>query len=382
MKIKTLLLFTFAILAISCKSVGNKKETKRTEAVKEVATQTVSPLQKIVDEFSKKNGNTAVVVSIQKEGKNNLYTSGYANQQTKTKVQANDLFEIGSVSKLFTAIAIMQLIEDGKLTVNTKLNTLYPSGEITKLANYKGKNYWDKITVKMLLNHTTGFIDYLNVYGSDEKALEIFNNAEKEYTFKDIVKLATDFGDANFIAGEKFAYSNTNYYILGDIISKVSGTDWRTYIENNIFKKAGLERTYFGSKLTKDQKAKLLTGYYGDNISKMPFTLAGSAGEIVSNQADLQKFLSYWSAGKLYKKPTTFKEQISLGKQDMYEGEGMPKYALGVMEFGGTVGHTGQTFGFQAYIASNLTTKTNYVLLMNNAGASSFELFTEILSVK
>ncbi|MGY0408918.1 MAG: serine hydrolase domain-containing protein [Polaribacter sp.] len=356
-------------LIVGCKKSSKELLAKRT------------PAQTLVDSFSKNNHDAGVLLLTQINNKSSIYSAGYASVDTKEKVTKNSLFEIGSASKMFTAIAIMQLIEDGKLSLKTTLNTLYPSGDIQKLAKYNGKNYWDKVTVEMLLNHTSGFIDYLNVYDSDEEALKIFNNSKKQYTFNDIVNLAINYGDANFIPDSKFSYSNTNYIILGNIISKISKTPWRTYIENHIFKKTGLKNTVFGSKMSPKQKERLVTGYYKKQITNMPFTLAGSAGAIVSNAYDLQKFLTYWVEGKFYKNPEMLKDQISTGVHNMYPDTDLLKYALGVMELDGTLGHAGQTFGFQSYLAINLTTKNTHIILINNADASSFDLLRSILEI-
>ena len=367
---------TLIILICFISIIGCKRTPKKVISAKTTLTQT------LIDSFSKKNYNAAVLLLTKKNTESAFYKAGYADMGTKKELNKNDLFEIGSASKLFTAIAIMQLIENGKLSLETTLDEIYPSGHIQKLAEYKGINYWNTITIRMLLNHTTGFIDYLNVYGSDKEALKNFNNSEKQYSFEDIIGLAINHGDANFIPKSKFKYSNTNYTILGDIISRVSKTPWRNYIENSIFKKADLKNTVFGSKISPEQKVKLVTGYYKKQVTNMPYTLAGSAGSIISNAIDLQKFLIYWAEGKFYKNPKIFKTQISTGVQNMYPGTDILKYAMGVMELNGTIGHAGQTFGFQSYLAINPITKNSYIILINNADVSSFELFTNILEIE
>lgn len=344
-----------------------------------VATVVSQEPQAIIDAFSKENNDAGVVVLIQKNNSVSAYVSGFSDLDKKEAVQKNDLFEIGSASKVFTAIAILQLIEDGTLSLDTTLDVFYPEGSIKKLANFEGKNYWDKVTVQMLLNHTSGFIDYLNVYESDEKALEIFNNSKIVYSFSDIIKFATDHGEANYMPGKEFAYTNTGYIILGDLITKVSKTPWRTYIENNIFKKAGLKNTYFSSSISEENKKRLLEGHYKNQITHLPPTLAGSAGEIISNLSDLHKFLIAWDQGTFYKNPETFQKQISVGEQQMSPGSDMLNYSLGVMKTSGLVGHGGQTFGFQSYISINPVTKDVYIIGINNANVSSFNLLFGLL---
>ena len=379
---KNLFIIICFIFITSCNSTKKTSENKTViDASTEISSTKTAPIQAMVEAYSKINNDAGVILLKQSNGKSSIYSAGYANAETKEKVNENYLFEIGSASKLFTAIAIMQLIEDGKLSLNTKVSTLYPTGNIQKLAEQKGENYWDKVTVQMLLNHTTGFIDYLNAYG-DEETLRLFNNSKKQYSFNDIINLSIEFGDASFIPDSKFGYSNTNYIILGDIISKISKTPWRTYIEEYIFKKADLKNTFFGSKMSQEQKERLATGYYNKQITNIPYTLAGSAGSIVSNVYDLQKFITYWADAKFYKNSDTFNKQITTGVHNMYPGTDMLQYALGVFKLGGTVGHPGQTFGFQSHLAIDPITKNSYIILVNNAKASSTELLMELLELE
>jgi len=353
---KNILIFLIALICLTAVSQNvNKQQNNKLS---------------IIEKFSNKNYHAGVVVLWEGE----VFSTGFSNQETQTKSNTNDLFEIGSASKVFTAIAILQLIEEGKLTLNTTLKSLYPNGEICTLANYKESNYCDKVTVEMLLNHTSGFVDYLNVYESDEKALEIFNHSKKHYSLHDIVKLATDFGDANFIPGSKFKYSNTGYILLGDIITKITKTPWKKYIEENIFKKARLQNTHFGSTIPSTSKNKMMKGYFKTQATQIPYSLADSAGEIISNLKDLELFLKYWQSGGFFKNPATFTQQITTGVNSMTPGSDMLTYGLGAMLLNDTAGHGGQTFGFQSYIAINPKTQKTYIIGINNANASVLNL--------
>ncbi len=339
-----------------------------------------SPKEKI-EAYSKAHNHAGILVLTTRNDSIFTHTAGYANAAPKTPVTESHLFEIGSASKIFTAIAVFQLIEENKLSLQTTLNTLYPDGEIQALANYEGQNHWDKVTVEMLLNHTSGFIDYLNIYDSDEEALEVFSR-KKEYTFNELIHLSASHGDAHFVPGDRFKYSNTNYIILGDIISKLSEMPWKTYIRKNILGKAGLENTFFGSEISPENHRRLMTGYYGDKTTQIPYSLAGSAGEIISDVYDLRKFLLFWSQGKFYKNPATFQQQISTGIHSMSTQSDAVKYALGTMLVGETVGHGGQTFGFQSYLAVNPQTRYICVIGINNAAVSGISLFMKLMETE
>jgi len=307
-----------------------------------------------------------------------LFSAGYANKNTKKVMYKDDLFEIGSASKLFTAMAIFQLIESGKISLNTSLGELYKKGKIRNLANFKGKNYWDDVTVGMLLNHTSGFIDYLNVYHDDSKAIKIFSDKNKVYNYNTIIDLALKFGDADFKPGTQFAYCNTGYIILGNIVTKVSGVPWRDYIQKNIFDKAGVKHTYFGTRLPHKIRKNMPLGYNASQMVKMPMALANSAGEIVSSLNDLSELIRMWEMGAFYKKKETLKVQLSQGYNFMSPYVSNLTYGYGLMKIENFYGHGGQTFGFQSYVTINLKSKKTYIVCINNSQVGSTDLFMSL----
>lgn len=368
--IQSLFIAVFLLLVTGC--AGQAPQLEQQQGI---SVQTVSSEQSLINKFSHENGDVGVVVLVEKQGVRNEYATGMADSSTSRQANTSDLFEIGSASKMFTAVAIQQLIEAGKFSLDTPIKRFFNSPEYRKLGNFKGKNYWDKITVEMLLNHTSGMIDYLNVYGDDAKALEIFGVRGKDYSVDEIIALATQFGDANFIPGEKFSYSNTGYILLGEIISKVSRVDWHDYIQKNIFDIAGMNDTWFGTRISVTDRKRVMRSSYLGEPTYMPPSLAGSAGEVVSNLDDLGKFMRAWSAGKLYRDATTMQQQLSQSYQQMYPGVDLIKYGYGVMLIDGYYGHGGQTFGFQSYMSINPDKDELYVIAINDAGVSSMDLF-------
>ncbi len=339
-------------------------------------------IQNAVNIYSKGYNDTAVLLLMSRDGKTYKASAGYADRKSKRKAKTDDLFEIGSASKVFTGVAIFQLIEQGKLSLDTKISRFYKDKEIRKLANYKGKNYWDRVTVGMLLKHTSGFIDYLNVYNDDSKALKILGGKSKRYTFKKLIHQAVAFGDANFKPGEKFKYCNTGYIILGDIITKVSGMDWHEYIQKNIFDKVGMKHTYFGSLIPKNIREHMLQGYMRYKPTFMPPSLADSAGEIISNLDDLAEFMKAWSSGKLYRYKKTLIFQLTEGFKLQYKNIANLYYGYAIMKIEGFYGHGGQTFGFQSYIAVNPKTKDIYIVGINDSTVWSMSLFMQLAGIK
>ena len=344
-------------------------------AVKTETPSLQTAVQKAVDTYSKQMNNTGILLLVSQKGKTYKASAGFADRKSKRKVKTDDLFEIGSASKVFTGIAILQLIEKGKLSLDTKLNTFYKEGEIKKLANFKGKNYWDDVTVEMLLQHTNGFIDYLNVYGDDAKSIKILGGKKKHYTFEQLIHQAVGFGDANFKPGEKFKYSNTGYIILGDIITKVSGDDWHDYMQKNILDKVGMQHTYFGTRLAKDLRDSMPKGHMQSKETFMAPSLASSAGEIVSTLDDLALLMKSWAEGKLYTNPKTLEIQLKEGFNQQDDRVENLYYGYALMRLDGFYGHVGQTFGFQSYMGINPESGDIYVVGTNDSMVGSSDLF-------
>ncbi len=339
-------------------------------------------VERAAETYSHANKDTGIWLLVEKNGKQYKAAAGLADREKKIPVAVDQLFEIGSASKVFTGVAIFQLIEQGKLSLDTKLNTFYTKGEITKLAQYKGKNYWNEVTVGMLLRHRSGFVDYLNVYGGDEKAINIFSGKGRHYTFADIIHLSADFGDANFKPGEKFQYCNTGYVILGDIISRVSGINWHDYIRQHIMEKAGMVHTYFGTRIPQKERDKMPMGYVTMKPTAMPPSLADSAGEIISNLEDLARFIKAWGRGELYQKPKTLKIQLNEGFQQQYPTVANLYYGYGLVKIEGFYGHGGQTFGFESYMTINPQSGDVYIVGTNDAMVRSMDLFTALADIR
>ena len=339
-------------------------------------------LDNIVKNYSKNNHNTGIWLLVNKNNHQYKTVSGLRNRTDKRAVKEDDLFEIGSASKLFIGVSIFQLLEEGKISLDTKIRNFYPQGEIQKLANFNGKNYWNDITVGMLLNHTSGFIDYLNVYGDDTQAIEHFGGKEKHYTFKELIHQAVSFGDANFKPGTDFKYCNTGYIILGDIISKVTHSDWHEYVQKNIFDTLDMKHTYFSSQISSKLRANMPQGYSFGKATFMPPSLARSAGEVISSLEDLATFITAWSEGKLYKDANTVKLQQNLGFHFMDKSIKNIKYGYALMKIDDFYGHGGQTFGFESFVAINPQTGDVYVVGTDDAQVHSMDLFMQAAGIE
>ncbi len=162
---------------------------------------------------------------------------GYAHHSEQIENTTNTRYGIASGCKLFTAIAICQLVEAGKLSFETKLE---------KCLNENFPNFDKDITVHHLLTHTSGIPDYF-----DEEVMDDFEELWVKYpmylirNLKDFLPLFQD-QPMKLAVGERFHYNNAGYILLGLIVEQVSQVQFSEYVEENIFKKAGMSNSgYF-----------------------------------------------------------------------------------------------------------------------------------------
>ncbi|MEO8110704.1 MAG: serine hydrolase [Ginsengibacter sp.] len=177
-------------------------------------------------QYANSNGYYNGAIAVAEKGKV-IYSAGfgYSDMETKEKIDENTLFNLCSITKQFTAMGIMMLKEEGKLSYENKLEKYFPE------LPYKG------ITLRHLLNHTSGLPDYI---------LALIRSWDKNYTptNKDaIAYLGESKLPVNFSPGEKFEYCNTGYMLLASIIEKISGKTYESFLKERIFNKLKMTHT-------------------------------------------------------------------------------------------------------------------------------------------
>lgn len=199
---------------------------------------------------------------------------GKSNMELNVDMTTENVFQIGSMTKQFTAVAILILEGQGKLNVNDPISTFipdYPSGNI--------------ITIKHLLTHTSGIKDFT-------KMKTISEIAQKEMSPKAMVDFFKN-EPAVFNPGEKFEYNNSGYVVLGYIVELASGTTYADFIQKNIFEKAGMNNSHYAS----DRKV-ILNRAYGYhkksdgfvNKTMINFSVPFSSGSLMSTVSDMLKW--------------------------------------------------------------------------------------------
>jgi CubicO group peptidase (beta-lactamase class C family) len=181
-----------------------------------------------IDEILKNydGNNPGAALAIIKNGKL-IYSKGYGLSDLEANIKVTDQsnFRLASVTKQFTAAAILQLIEKNKLSLQTKLSDCFPSLP----------SYAQDISIKHLLNHTSGISDY------DDFIDESANT--NQLSDADVLKACMNFKKTYFPPGDQYRYSNTAYVLLGLIIEKYSGLSYPDYLAKYIFKPLKMKTT-------------------------------------------------------------------------------------------------------------------------------------------
>jgi CubicO group peptidase (beta-lactamase class C family) len=180
-----------------------------------------------VDNLHKKygfNGNMLVA----KDGKI-LYEKavGWADYLHRDSLKISSEFELASVTKTFTSVAILQLVEKKKISLDDNVKKFFPNFP------YEG------ITIRLLLSHRSGMMNY--VYFTDN----IWKNKMKPMSNMDVMSLIEQYKPARYTAPDnRFHYNNSNFMVLGSIIEKVTGKPYADYMMTNVFKPAGMKHTH------------------------------------------------------------------------------------------------------------------------------------------
>jgi D-alanyl-D-alanine carboxypeptidase len=193
---------------------------------------------------------------------------GYADLERKTPITPETVLKIASVSKQFIATGIMLLVQDGKLSVNDPV-----SKHITDTPPA-----WKGITIRHLLTHTAGLV-------REAPGVDI----SKFQPDIDVIRKAYD-APLHFVPGEKYQYSNVGYFILGEIIRRISGRPWADYIDEKVFKPSGMISTFPTN--TTVRIANRAIGYVdNDNPRRAPeWTALRPSGAFLSTVLDMAKW--------------------------------------------------------------------------------------------
>ena len=275
------------------------------------------------------NNKAILSIEIVEKGKityqNQTGFAYYDSTGKKVKADTQTQYRVGSITKMFTATLIMQLIDQEKLSLTTPLSVFYP--EI--------KNA-EEITIDHMLKHRSGLFNYTD----DADLMEYRSKPQSQ---EQMITRFSGF-EPEFKPDRKYSYSNTNYMLLGYIIEKITSESYQTVLQKNIIDKLNLENTHLGSVIDTD-KNQAQSFYFSRSdwqIQKQwHMSTAMAAGAIISSPHDLNIFSNALMSGKLLSK-TSLKKMLSSGYS---YGRGIARYPFYERY---THGHYGKIEGFHS----------------------------------
>lgn len=280
-------------------------------------------LQKVLDKLTLA-GVPGVVGAIFEKG--NLWTlsSGYAKIEGQIPIQACHLVYTQSIAKSYMAVVIMQLAEEGKIDINSNITEYLPS-EITSMLVGA-----DEVTVKMLLNHTSGLPEY-NYHPT--YVTRLLQNPTRIFQPKEYISYIEG-KELDFEPGSRYSYRNTNYVLLALIADQITGNHGK-YMEENIFERLGLKNTFYKIKQGESYGNRLVNGYWDrysngivENASVLQNTnVASMVGDdgIITTAEESILFLKGLMEGKLVSS-----ESLEMMKEWVLDKNGDPQYGLGL----------------------------------------------------
>jgi CubicO group peptidase (beta-lactamase class C family) len=262
---------------------------------------------------------------------------GKANIELNVAIQANNVFRLGSITKQFTACAILKLAEENKLAITDDICKYIPDfPEKTQV-----------ITIEALLTHTSGIKNYTGL-GSFTEALK-----RQDLGPKQLIDLFKDEPLA-FVPGSDYSYSNSGYVVLGYIIEKITGKPYGEYINDTIFKPLGMKDSYYDT--STGLIPNRVAGYTNrnghlENADYLSMTLPYAAGSLASTVEDIQKWYTALHDGKFLKSESLKKAYTSCKLNDgRLTGYGYG-WEIGNVQGSTSVKHVGVVNGFFTYAA-------------------------------
>ncbi len=306
-------------------------------------------LQRTLDESVKANVATGVSVAVA-HPKYGMWlgAAGSANRETNEALTPQHRFRAGSMLKTLVATATMQLVDEGKLGLDDTLPRVLPADVAAKITGS------DRITVRMLLNHTSGIPDFAT---GDFDALVAARPAHVWTLDEELARVVAQ--RPSFAPGQGWAYTNTGYVLLGVIVAKSSGQDWRTVVAKRVLEPSAMAATTLppeGTTACPDCSR----GYQDIDGTLRDFTevdpsMAGAAGggALVTTPGDMTKFIVALATGKLFTRSETLPKMLDFVEAPAPE-EGQTGYGLGIVRFEvdgvELFGHLGGTAGYQSFV--------------------------------
>ncbi|MFJ3793375.1 serine hydrolase domain-containing protein [Kitasatospora sp. NPDC090091] len=282
----------------------------------------------------------ALATTVDRAGRTRTYTAGVGDLATGSKVPRDGQVRIGSNTKTFTAVVVLQLVGEGRVGLDATVETYLPG--LVRGDGIDGR----RITVRQLLQHTSGLPEY---EGDVDGAILQQRYLEP----RDVLDIALRH-KADFAPGTNWAYSSTNYVLAGLIVQKVTGRPLAEEMDRRIIKRIGLSHTYFpapGDRTIREPHPK---GYRQDtagaplrDVTDIDPSSAWAAGQMISTNSDLNRFFTALLAGGLLQPAQLAEMRTTVPIGDTGAGYGLGIISRPLSCGGEYWGHGGDIPGYE-----------------------------------
>lgn len=346
-----------AVMMTAFSGCGKNKEEIKIDPVK-VSDSDISKVETDVDDTLRENefvGSASITINNQ-----DIYSKsfGYADAVKNKKLNENSVFAIGALTQNITGVAVLMLNESGKLSLDDTLDKYFKS----KYSDITG------VTVEQLLANTVSFGAYTSeIYSNYEEQKMYSGYLKSDNSDKYSVKISEMIVDHILRHGytKKAVATNSNYYLLGKIITKASGTSYREYVQKNIFDKLGMKRTGFVSgkyKLAGYDMNNKIWRRFNEFSSGNNFGFMYSSAGVVSCSRDLAEFYKAIVNNKLGN--IDYLKCIKLAPSNKY---------CGFIQDGNNITASARLAVHCAYVHINLETKEAVSMMSNRVGKTDIK---------
>ncbi len=299
-------------------------------------------------------------LAIARDNKMLLETArGLAELEFETPANRETIFRIGSVTKQFTAAAIMKLVEEKKLKLDNLVDDLLPDVDFGRRA----------VTVRQLLNHTSGLPNYT------ERPDFFKSGSVFDFSREELLAYVNE-ASFEFEPGESWRYSNTGYYLLAMVVEAVDSRSYAEFLKDEFFDPLGLTRTRYGSE--RDiipNRAQGYDSFSGNQLMNAPFIkmdTAGGAGGLISTAGDLVRWQIALTEGKAVSE-ASYREMVESG---VPVGPDNSRYGFGLALTGTDenrrIGHAGGIPGFNSMLVLLPEQDLDIAMIANSPLQSTF----------
>ncbi|MCK9209926.1 MAG: beta-lactamase family protein [Ignavibacteriaceae bacterium] len=364
-----LIVFLIAFIAISCKESSSPTGPQ----IKTLNSETIEKLQTATDEIMMNTQAPGLMayIGVDGEGEGIYITRGVSNLVTSEPMSINNYFRIGSITKTITTEAVLILVDEGKIDLNQSISFYLPDLKIPS---------GEKITIPMLANMTSGLYDY-----ADEDLINSLSNSHGQKVFTPDQLLTGAFSyPMRFEPGTKYEYCNTNYLLLGLLITKVTGKPVMDIFTEKIFQPLGMKNTFWPN--TSYMPYPYSHGYFLESnnsltdVTNWNPSWADAAGCLISNFSDLKIWAKEVNERKL------LSDKMKSVRYAWVDGDipGVTSSGFGLEKAWDWIGKTGAIMGYNSQLFYNPIKKITILINTNSMdgypASSTFAAFANILA--